>query len=95
MDDIRRYLNVLLEKDKHAADDYEAEIDASYGRGTYNFPWKVAEQRGVATARFFGDHGTIRIELLTVHDRHGHELHPDATMLDAIRQQGYDFIGKA
>lgn len=74
---------------------YEAEIAASHGRGSYNFPWAANGRRGIATARFRGDGDHLQVDVIAVHDRLGRKFAPDDAALADIRQQALDFIDRA
>jgi 8-oxo-dGTP pyrophosphatase MutT (NUDIX family) len=62
-------------------------------RGTYNFPWKVKNKIGLATASFSGGEGKMNVKVIDVRDNDGNEI-DYKSFEDDIKQQAIDFIGK-
>jgi len=72
-------------------DSYEGEIAAT--SGTYNLPWKLDGQHGLATVFFSGadDKPTLRLE--SVRDVTGEEVELDDRMHHELLRQAREFIG--
>lgn len=93
MTDMRRILDLMESAPLTEDEDYESEIETSYGRGTYNFPWTDGEDSGLATARFEGKDDKINVDIIHVTDVSGATITPDKETRAKIHQQALDFIG--
>jgi len=73
-------------------EDFDDEIADS--SGTYNFPWKIGNQHGTATAEYSGK-TSLNVRVIDVRDNDGDTLeNPSNAFLDRIKAIAIDFIGK-
>lgn len=74
-------------------DSFHNEIHSSHG--AYNFPWRVGDQRGHATARFKGRGPQMNVSLLSVRNDDGEEIENVSEQLtQAIQERAIAFIGQ-
>jgi hypothetical protein len=74
-------------------DSFHNEIHSSHG--AYNFPWRVGDLRGHATARFKGRGPQMSVSLLSVRDDDGEEIeNVNEQLKQAIQERAVAFIGQ-
>lgn len=90
--DILGELFVINESEVHDLEgSFAKEIENE--RGTYNFPWKIGNVEGTATASYSGENDKFSVGIVDIRDRNGNSIY-DENIRPEVRRQAIAFIGK-
>lgn len=78
--------------EKQPASDYRTEIESQARGGSYNFQWRYNGHSGFATVAYTSDGEKPHLELISVRDGGGDDVHPDAKMKADLTQQAQKAI---